>query len=121
LNPSPPAPIGRSNARGNENGQHQPDGVYYLGSGYNSGYAVLNLNAAYKPTAGLKLFVQVNNVFDRKYSTAAQLGATGFDAAGNFQARPFPADSNGDQPLQHATFYAPGAPRAFSIGLKYAF
>ncbi|WP_428420983.1 TonB-dependent receptor [Methylibium sp.] len=113
--------IGSSLARGNENGQHQPDGVYYLGSGRNPGYAVLNLNTDYRPTAGLKLFAQVTNLLDRKYSSVAQLGATGFNDAGNFEARPFPADANGDRPVRHATFYAPGAPRTFWVGVRYEF
>ncbi len=113
--------VGRSLARGNENGHNQADGVYYLGSGHNPGYALLNLNAAWKPATGLKLFASIHNVFDRKYSTAAQLGPTGFDDAGNFEGRPFPADANGDRPVRHATFYAPGAPRTFTLGLKYTF
>ncbi|EHR70835.1 outer membrane receptor protein [Burkholderiales bacterium JOSHI_001] len=113
--------VGGSLARGNENGQHQADGVFYLGSGRNPGYAVLNLNAEYKPMTGLKLFAQVNNLFNRRYTTAAQLGATAFDANGNFQARPFAADANGDRPLRHSTFFAPGAPRSLTVGLKYNF
>jgi outer membrane receptor protein involved in Fe transport len=113
--------VGRSTARGNENGQHQPDGMYYLGAGYNPGYAVFNLNAAWRPSPGVKLFAQVSNLFDRQYSSAAQLGATGFNDAGSFQSRPFPADANGARPLRHTTFLAPGAPRAFSVGLKYQF
>ena len=87
----------------------------------NAGYAVFNLRGEYRPTKGVKVFAQVDNVFDRKYSTAAQLGATGFNDAGNFEARPFPPNGNGDRPLRHATFYAPGAPRSFSVGLRYWF
>jgi outer membrane receptor protein involved in Fe transport len=113
--------IGSSLARGNENGQHHADGVYYLGTGRNAGFSVLNLSVEIKPAAGLKLFMQLNNVFDRKYSTAAQLGVTGFNDAGSFEARPFPADANGDRPARHATFFAPGAPRSFWVGLKYTF
>jgi outer membrane receptor protein involved in Fe transport len=66
----------------------------------------------------LKLFAQANNLFDRHYSTAAQLGPTGFNSAGNFEARPFAANANGDRPVRHATFYAPGAPRTVWVGLK---
>ncbi len=113
--------IGGSFARGNENNQHQPDGTYYLGSGRSGGYAVFNLSADYKPTKALKFFAQINNLFDRKYNTASQLGATAFDANGNFQARPFPVNSEGDRPLQNSTFYSPGAPRTFIVGVKYAF
>jgi outer membrane receptor protein involved in Fe transport len=113
--------VGGSFARGNENNAHQRDGTYYLGQGRSGGYAVLNLSADWRPAPGLKLFLQINNVFDRKYSTASQLGATGFDANGNFVARPFPVDANGNRPLVHSTFYAPGAPRSFFVGLRYTF
>ena len=113
--------IGSTFARGNENNQHRPDGTYYLGSGRNGGYAVLNLGADYRPTPQWSFFAQVNNVFDRKYGSAAQLGATAFDANGNFVARPYPADANGDHPLQNSSFHSPGAPRSFRLGVKYAF
>jgi len=108
-------------ARGNENGQHRPDDSHHLGAGRSAGYAVVNINAAWKPAKGLKLFAQVNNLLDRAYATAAQLGPTGFDAAGNFQSRPFAANAHGDRPLRHATFYAPGAPRSVSVGVKFSF
>ncbi|WP_457356375.1 TonB-dependent receptor [Roseateles sp. P5_D6] len=108
-------------ARGNENGLHRPDDTYYLGAGRSAGYAVVNVNAAWKPMKGLKLFAQVNNLFDRDYATAAQLGPTGFDSAGNFQSRPFAANANGDRPLRHATFYAPAAPRSVAVGVKFNF
>ena len=110
-----------ASARGNENGQHRPDGVYYLGPGRSAGYAVLNVSAAWRPTQGLKLFAQIGNLLDRAYSNAAQLGPTGFNDAGAFQSRPFPANANGDRPLRHATFYAPGAPRSVSVGVKVDF
>jgi outer membrane receptor protein involved in Fe transport len=113
--------VGGAPARGNENGQHQADGVYYLGPGRSAGYAVLNLNAAFKPTPALKLFVQMNNALDRRYNTAAQLGATAFDGNGNFVARPFPANDAGDRPLRNSTFFAPGAPRTVWLGVNYQF
>ena len=110
-----------SYARGNENNAHQADGTYYLGSGQSAGYAVLNLNADWKPTPAVTVFVQVNNLLDHAYSSAAQLGATAFDANGHFVARPLPAHGNGDRPLVSSTFYAPGAPRSVYLGLRYAF
>jgi len=108
-------------ARGNENGLHRPDGVYYTGPGRSAGYALLNLNADYQPSQRLQLFAQLSNVLNRRYATAAQLGALGFDAKGNFIARGLPRDANGDYPVARATFLAPGAPRALSVGLRYAF
>ncbi len=107
-------------ARGNENNLHQADGIYYLGGGTSPGYAVLNLGARYQVHRRLELFVQVNNLLDRRYYTAAQLGTTAFTAAGTFLARPFPS-VGGDYPLQHATFYAPGAPRAAWGGIRIKF
>ncbi len=89
--------------------------------GSSAGYAVFNLTIDYRPTPKLKLFALVSNLFDRHYNTAAQLGATAFDANGNVLARPFPANAAGDRPLQYSTFYAPGAPRAFVVGMRYAF
>ena len=43
------------------------------------------------------------------------------DSSGRFIAQPFPADGQGRFPLRNSTFYAPGAPRLFSLGLRYAF
>ena len=58
--------------------------------------------------------------FDRRYHTAAQLGPTGFTDDGNFIARPLPPIA-GEFPIQHATFYAPGAPATFWIGTRIKF
>ena len=107
-------------ARGNENNRHQAGGPAYLGAGKSGGYAVFELNGTYQLTRQLGVFAQVNNLFDRKYATAAQLGATGFDANGNFAARPLPA-VGGEYPMVNATFYAAGAPRSVNAGLRYVF
>jgi outer membrane receptor protein involved in Fe transport len=109
-----------SYARGNENNLHQPDGQYYLGSGRSPGYAVTNLSARYQVTHHLQLFAQLNNLFDRRYYTAAQLGPTGFTNTRTFIARPFP-EVDGEFPLVHTTFYAPGAPRGVWGGLRLVF
>jgi len=107
-------------ARGNENNLHQPDGTYYLGSGKSPGYAVFNAGARYAVNRYFQLFVQVNNLLDRKYYSAAQLGPAGFRADGTFQSRPFP-EVDDDFPMQHTTFMAPGAPRAAWAGIKIRF
>lgn len=109
-------------ARGNENNQHQPDGVYYLGPGKTPGYTVVNIGGDWRPAPGLRLFFQINNLFDTQYYTSAQLGATGFTDAGNFIARPFATPVlDGARPVVHATFFSPGAPRTAWIGVSYAF
>jgi outer membrane receptor protein involved in Fe transport len=114
--------VSSMNARGNENGQHQPDGVYYLGSGRTNPYAVVNFGAEFRPVKALSLFVQVSNIFDKQYATAAQLAATAFDGRGNFVARPFAGPLiDGERPLVGSTFYAPGAPRAVQAGARLRF
>lgn len=112
--------ISSSFARGNENNQHQSDGVYYLGPGTSPAYTIMNLSARYQLFRRAELFVRVNNIFNRQYYSAAQLASTGFNAAGNFIARPF-APVNGVYPLQHTTFLAPGAPIGVWGGVKIRF
>ena len=106
-----------STARGNENNQHEPDGVYYLGSGRSAGYVVANLGATLHLAPRWQLTASISNLFDTRYNTAAQLGAAGFDGNGNFVARPF---AGNNEALRNATFYAPGAPRLFALTLRYA-
>lgn len=112
--------VSSSQARGNENGAHEPDGTYYLGPGDAPGYAVVDVSARYKATAWLQLFAQLNNLLDRRYYSAAQLGPAAFTAAGTFIARPLPA-VNGEFPVQQSTFFAPGAPRALFVGTRLTF
>ena len=111
--------VGRSFARGNENNADQPDGVRYLGSGRSPGYAVMNFGARQQVDRSLTLLAQVDNLFDRRYSSASLLGPAGFDASGNFMARPLPA-MGAAFPVVHSTFQAPGAPRMAWVGMRYA-
>lgn len=104
-------------ARGNENGAHRPDGVYYLGPGYSAGYVVANLGATVRLGRRWQATVQVNNLFDTGYATAAQLGPAGFDANGNFVARPFAGNPDA---VRQSTFFAPGAPRSVVLTVRYA-
>jgi outer membrane receptor protein involved in Fe transport len=108
-----------SYARGNENNAYQPDGKYYLGPGVSPGYAVFNFQAHYDLTRRLQLAVQIDNLFDRRYNTAAQIAHTAFTAQNTFLARPYPAYSTGDYPLQSVTFFAPGAPRRAWVDLRF--
>jgi outer membrane receptor protein involved in Fe transport len=106
-----------SYARGNENNLHQPDGTYYLGPGRSDAYAVVNLGGHYQINKRFEIVGQIDNLFDSHYSTAAQLGATGFTSTGNFIARPLPA-TGGQFPVVNATFYAPGAPTTAWAGVR---
>jgi outer membrane receptor protein involved in Fe transport len=112
--------VGGMLARGNENGEHRPDGTWYLANGSIGGYTVLNLGAEWRPTNALTAYLQVNNALDRRYATSAQLGTTPFTTAGTFVARPFAGPViDGERPLLHSTLVAPGAPRAAYVGLRY--
>ena len=84
-------------------------------------YAVFNLGGRYQLHKRMELFAQLNNVFDRRYYTAAQLGPTGFNDQGTFVARPLPANSDGSFSVRQATFFAPGAPRIVWGGVKIHF
>ena len=112
-------------ARGNENNADRSDGVYYIGSGKTGGYGVFDLGATFKATPKLTFFAQINNLLDREYYTAAQLGSTGFDANGSFHARPFPAVANAptdeNYPVPYVAYFAPGAPRLIWGGFRYTF
>lgn len=108
-------------ARGNENNQHEPDDTFYLGEGKSDGYAVVNLGARYQVHRHAELYLQINNLFNNKYYSAAQLGPTGFTNTGNFIARPFPMASSGEFPVRHATFFAPGAPIGAWAGIRVRF
>jgi outer membrane receptor protein involved in Fe transport len=112
--------VSQSYARGNENNRHEGDGTYYLGPGTSPAYGILSLGGRYKLTRWLQLVGQINNVFDHHYSTAAQLGSTGFTSNGSYVARPFPP-FGAEFPVQQATFYAPGAPRRAWIGTRFRF
>jgi outer membrane receptor protein involved in Fe transport len=113
--------VGRSFARGNENNLDQPDGVYYLGPGFAPGYGVVNLGAHYQVQKRVQLFVQINNLLNHRYYTAAQLGPSPYNNAGNFIARPFPANADGDFPIRTTTFFAPGAPIGAWGGIRFTF
>lgn len=93
--------------RGNENHQHQV-GDDFLGRGETGSFAVLNLRGSYRLTPRLLLFARINNVFDREYFNAGQLGQRYIDAAGN--------KSNDEV---HTTFFAPGAPRTGWVGVRF--
>lgn len=98
--------------RGNENNRHQSDGVDFNGSGRSPGFAILNLQANWNLGSGWNLLGKVHNVLDRRYNTGGMLGENAFDAAGTLQG---PDDWRDEQ------FVAPGAPRSFTLALRWKF
>ncbi len=116
--------IGSSYVRGNENNQHRPDGVYYLGPGKSPGYGVVNLGARYAFNSHYELFAQINNLLNRHYYTGGQLASTPYDDSGKFNPRPFGGidfDGDTEYPVRNSTFFAPGAPVTVFGGLRVTF
>ncbi|GAB2180493.1 TonB-dependent receptor [Denitratisoma sp. agr-D3] len=98
-------------ARGNENNAHQSDGTNTFGPGILPGYAVVNVNGEVRLGGGWQLFGRINNLFDRRYATAGQLGENAFHG-GSFE-------SNSAE-WRKESFLAPGAPRSVFIGVRYS-
>ena len=116
-----------SYVRGNENNEHEAraathagagrdrDPYDYIGSGKIPGYAVFNLTANYKFDNGISLFAKVDNIFNRNYATAGDLGRNPFNAQGVYQINPVTVDGD----WNNTTFIGPGAPRAAWIGVNF--
>ena len=93
-------------SRGNENNDYDGEGAKV------AGYAVMNLDTRYNFSNGWQFFARLNNVFDREYNNGGLLGEHRFDAStGQFTGN----ESNTN------AFFAPGAPRAAWLGLRYEF
>jgi len=112
--------VSSSFARGNENNLHEPQDPYYLGTGRSAGYGIVNAGLRVEVYRNIEVIGELSNAFNKRYSTATQLGSTGFTGDARFIARPFPP-IGGEFPVQQATFYAPGAPRAFSVATRVKF
>jgi outer membrane receptor protein involved in Fe transport len=73
-------------------------------------------------TDHFQLFMQINNILDKHYSTAAQLSTTPFDNNDHFVAQPFGTPYGDDNvPIRSSSFQAPGAPFNIYGGLKFTF
>jgi outer membrane receptor protein involved in Fe transport len=114
-----------SYARGNENNAYTADGVYYLGPGVSPGYAITNFRAHYDLTRHFQLALEIDNLFNHEYYTAAWLSNTVLTAQGAFQSLPFPAYADGpytgNTPAESVTFFAPGPPRRAWVELRVRF
>jgi len=76
-----------------------------------NGYALFNLSADYRFLSGWRLFVKVNNLFDKDYATLGALNRVAFENGNE------PRDELG--PVER--FVSPGAPRSFWVGVEYTF
>jgi outer membrane receptor protein involved in Fe transport len=107
--------------RGNENNAHRA-GTFtdnfgetrtFLHDGDAAGYAILNLHASYRFARSWELFARIDNVFDREYFSGGALGENTFNPAGAFLT-----DS---EEWTRETFFAPGAPRAGWVGVRFTY
>lgn len=76
------------------------------------GYGIVNLRASWQPgtVKGLEVFARVTNAGNRRHASFGALAETQFDASGVY---------TGEE--SEALFVAPGAPRAFTLGLRWKF
>lgn len=119
-----------SYVRGNENNDHRPGGTdaddsprprqrRYVGEGDLEGFAIFNLDASFKLTERIASFVQVDNLFDRRFATAGTLGLNSFTES-RFGARDASGFNYNSNEWTHSRFVGPGAPRALWVGVRYA-
>ena len=113
--------VSSSYARGNENNRHQPDGTYYLGPGSAPATASSISARAIGSGPWMQIVAQINNLFDRRYYTAAQLGPMGFTEHRRVRRADRCPRSTASSRSRHATFYAPGAPIRMWIGTRFRF
>lgn len=106
--------VSGTNIRGNDNGDHKAGGSY-RGDGEIAGYTILNATTTYRIKPEWIMFARVNNIFDKEYATAGQLGQNPFNNAGTLNLASRRTTSVGED------FIAPGAPRTAWIGVRYEF
>jgi iron complex outermembrane recepter protein len=101
---------------GNENNANQAggtngEGEFVSGSGWISGYTVVNLQSTYRLSKHAQFFARLNNLFDKHYATAGFLTSNSFNANGTFIPDP------GNWTNENAV--APSAPRAIWVGMRF--
>lgn len=129
--------------RGNENNEHTPGpgrgvvkvifdpttntsvrtlvpGPDYRYSGKTPGYAVFNLRASYDLGKGWSAGLMVNNLFDKKYTSAGRLGLTPFSPSTHGAVGPGGFNYNSSEWLS-TQFISGGAPRGMWFTVAYDF
>jgi iron complex outermembrane receptor protein len=105
--------------RGNENNDHRA-GIFtdrfgemrtFLHSGEAAGYAIVNVNTRYRFAPNWEMFARIDNLFDKEYFNGGALGENTFSDAGLFLTN--------SEAWTRETFFAPGAPIAGWIGVRY--
>ena len=81
----------------------------------------MNLGARYSFGPRYQLFMEINNLLNRRYYTTGQLATSAYNDSGAFAAREFTPYPSGDYPVRNTTFVSPGAPFTVFGGLKVNF
>ena len=100
---------------GNENNANQAGatngaGTYISGTGWISGYTVVNLQSTYHVTKRAEIFARLINLFDKQYATAGFLTTSSFNPNGTFIQNP--------NNWLNENAVAPAAPRAIWVGMR---
>ncbi|MGE0386457.1 MAG: TonB-dependent receptor [Gammaproteobacteria bacterium] len=117
--------------RGNENNDHVPGGTdsdgtpnsrqrRYVGEGRIAGFMIFNLDARFDVTDHAQVFIQVDNLLDKQFVTAGQLGLNSFTTS-RFGARDAAGFNYNSNDWTHSNFVGPGAPRAGWLGLSISY
>ena len=121
--------------RGNENNKHRAGETIYetdvngqliarpvqtTNPGTTPGYMVLNLQTSYAINSEWTLGLRVNNLLDKEYFSAGQLGRNPFSPSIYGAIGPDGYNHNSNDWLM-TNFLAPGAPRAAWVSLSYSF
>jgi iron complex outermembrane recepter protein len=91
-------------ARGDENNQDA--------NGKIAGYSVVNMDARYQANKDLNLFIKINNLLDKKYSSFGVLGENFFTG---------PGDSFDASNVRPELFVSGSPPRSAWVGVEYKF
>ncbi|WP_239649577.1 TonB-dependent receptor domain-containing protein [Methylocucumis oryzae] len=92
----------------------------FTDSGSVPGYVLFNLKTRYQLTKQLSVFGLINNLFDRQYATAGRLGINPFSPSDKGVTGASGWNYNSNDWL-NTTLVAPGAPRAYWVGIEYQF
>jgi outer membrane receptor protein involved in Fe transport len=95
----------------NQAGGTNGEGAYVSGSGWISGYTIVNLNGTYHIGKAFDVFARLVNVFDKHYATAGFLTSNSFNPNGTFRFDP------DDWTNENAV--SPAQPRAAWVGMRF--
>ncbi len=95
----------------NQAGGTNGEGVQVAGSGWISGYTVVNLHSTYHIGKSTDLFVRIANAFDKNFATAGFLTSNSFNPNGSYRADP--------DAWTHENAVSPAQPRAVWVGMRF--